>query len=345
MKTSRALSAVLLLAACCGRVVNAQVVQNMPNEPTAGVVSPRYTGLRIGDAAPQFALPDANGKLWSSREQLGQQAVLLLLVGQSPVLVGEGITPQTVVASIAQAAEQLRPIHVTTVVVSKATGIELAGINAQFDALNLRDERGELHQLFQPDPTGLTLVGIDRAGFLRRIERMRDLKALGAAMLQIGDYTPALEEGKPAPDFSISDTRGRVRRLSELRGRKNLLLTFFPKCFTGGCANHLTSLRDAKTLSASNDTEIWAVSVDPAEGERGQIAFAAYLGLDFPLIPDTGRNVSILYGAGRRYFSTALRRTVLIDRDGIVRHIARDVDVYKHGLDMVAKMRELGMMK
>ena len=80
----------------------------------------------------------------------------------------------------------------------------------------------------------MTLVGIDKAGFLRRVEPLQDAQLLGASVKFMGDVTPRLEVGKPAPDFSIVDMNGQVRRLADLRGQKNLLLSFFPKCFTGG---------------------------------------------------------------------------------------------------------------
>lgn len=201
---------------------------------TAGVMVPKYQGPRVCDIAPQFTLPKLDGTLWSLRDQLGQRAVLLVLVGESPVLVGEDTTPESVLKSIVESAEKLRHDGVTTVAVARTVGIKLTGMNKQFDLLTLQDDKGDLYKLFNPAPTALTLVAIDRAGFLRRIETARDPAQIGARMRQFGDPTPKLEVGKPAPDFSISDMHGRVRRLADLRGQKNLLLTFFPKCFTGG---------------------------------------------------------------------------------------------------------------
>lgn len=86
-----------------------------------------------------------------------------------------------------------------------------------------------------------------------------------------------------------------------------------------------------------------AVSVDAAEGEQGQKAFAALLDLDFPFIPDTGRNLSILYGAARKPYSTAWRRTMLIDNNGILRFVDTQVNVFTHGPEMVSKIQELKM--
>jgi len=87
-----------------------------------------------------------------------------------------------------------------------------------------------------------------------------------------------------------------------------------------------------------------AVSVDPAEGPQGQIAFAAHLGVDFPFLPDTGRNVTLLYN-NLLADTRSGRMSVLIDKEGIVRLIDKDVHIRTHGAEMLARMREMGLAK
>ena len=148
-----------------------------------------------------------------------------------------------------------------------------------------------------------------------------------------------------APEFKVLDMNGKVQQLNDYRGKSNLLLTFFPKCFTGGCANHLSSLRDQYAIFEANDTKILAISVDPADGEKGQKAFAKQWELPFPLIPDTDRKLSLLYGAVDKPTDLDRRMTVLIDKQGIVRFVDTNVNVQTHGADMIVKMRDLGMIK
>ncbi len=105
----------------------------------------------------------------------------------------------------------------------------------------------------------------------------------------------------------------------------------------------MTSLRDNTAALTANDVEVWAVSVDPAEGEKGQLAFARAQVLPFPLIPDTGRNLSALYGAVVNFFALDKRESILIDKDGIVRVIDRQINVETHGQDVLQKMRDLGL--
>jgi peroxiredoxin len=153
-----------------------------------------------------------------------------------------------------------------------------------------------------------------------------------------------VEVGQTAPDFSVNDADGKAWKLSDLKGKKAVLLTFFPKCFTGGCANHLSSLRDHQAEFDKNDVQIIAVSVDPADGEKGQKAFAEQWKLMFPLIPDTDRELCKLYGAVQQNDERAARMTVLIDKEGIVRFVDTNVIVKTHGADMLAKLRELGVI-
>ena len=132
---------------------------------------------------------------------------------------------------------------------------------------------------------------------------------------------------------------GKVWKLSDLRGQKNLLLTFFPKCFTGGCANHLSSLRDKQKEFDDLNTQILAVSVDAAEGEKGQKAFAEQWKLTFPLLPDTSRALSKLFGAAQTDKQLAARMSVFVDKTGVVRWVDTDVHVATHGADALEKIR------
>jgi cytochrome oxidase Cu insertion factor (SCO1/SenC/PrrC family) len=43
-----------------------------------------------------------------------------------------------------------------------------------------------------------------------------------------------LKAGDPAPDFALTDTTGKTVRLSDFRGKKNVVLAFYVLAFTGG---------------------------------------------------------------------------------------------------------------
>ena len=49
----------------------------------------------------------------------------------------------------------------------------------------------------------------------------------------LADRTPTLAVGDEAPDFELRTHSGDTFRLSELRGKKNVVLAFYPFAFTG----------------------------------------------------------------------------------------------------------------
>jgi peroxiredoxin len=104
----------------------------------------------------------------------------------------------------------------------------------------------------------------------------------------------------------------------------------------------LNSLRDERLAFHKNDTEILGVSIDPADV---QLAFVKKQNLNFSLIPDTGRNMSILYGAAQTTSELASHQTILIDKNGVIRIISKSVNSEDHGTDILAKMQALGLLK
>jgi len=225
------LAALLLNPLSVASVPAAETAPAVPQPPSMGVTVPEYGAVRVTDIAPLFTLPNANGKLWSLREQLGKSAVLVFLISDS---VTARLSGRQLDTSLYAAADQLSKNGVAAVVVLSGVPQVNLKLAAGSALAVLTDSKSELQKLYGSPPSGLTLIAIDKGGFVRRIDAIPHAGVVGARMLRIGDPTPKLEVGQPAPDFSLSDMNGRVRRLSDLRGQKNLLLTFFPKCFTGG---------------------------------------------------------------------------------------------------------------
>ena len=62
-------------------------------------------------------------------------------------------------------------------------------------------------------------------------------------------------------------------------------------------------------------------------------------------MPDTGRNLWLLYGAANKPTDRAARMSVLIDKDGIVRHVDKSIRVFTYGADVLKRMQELGLAK
>lgn len=278
-----------------------------------------------GALMPEFLFPDGTGKTVGPQNWVNQNAVEMLLLPS-------GFKTQSLLQTLEAKTTALKARNAEAVVVAPAR------LDFPTTLPVLFDSGRELLDLAGKTPI---LVRIDKAGFVRDWKPIIDAATLSQALepkLEI----PAISVGQPAPDFVMQDTNGQTRHLAELKGKKNLLLTFFPKCFTGGCQNHLTSINTRLEDFDKADTEVWAVSVDPADVQRD---FAAMWKFRFPLVPDVGRNLSLLYGAAQNTEQLSERMSVVIDKNGIVRLIDNQVIVGTHGSDILKKMDELKLGK
>ena len=125
-----------------------------------------------------------------------------------------------------------------------------------------------------------------------------------------------LRAGVDAPAFTLLDQTGASVSLSDFKGRK-VLMFFYPKADTPGCATQSCALRDV--AGQVGDTAILGVSPDkPAKQAR----FDTKYGLGFPLLADEDHAVAEAYGVwaeksmyGKKCMGI-LRSAFLIDDDG-----------------------------
>ena len=77
---------------------------------------------------------------------------------------------------------------------------------------------------------------IDKAGYIRVIDENVDVANHGADVLKFieKNVSSVLEAGQPAPDFIAADQDGQIHQLSQFEGKRNVVLAFYPKDFTGG---------------------------------------------------------------------------------------------------------------
>ena len=128
----------------------------------------------------------------------------------------------------------------------------------------------------------------------------------------------ALQVGQPAPDFTVTSADGRELRLSDFRGKRNVVLYFYPADFTYVCTREACGFRDAYEDLASHDTEVIGVSVDDDDKHR---KFAAKYQVPFALVSDPERALANKFAAtgGLLGLAKKARRvTYVIDKQGVI---------------------------
>jgi peroxiredoxin Q/BCP len=143
----------------------------------------------------------------------------------------------------------------------------------------------------------------------------------------------AIQEGKPAPLFTLADAAGNQVSLKDFAG-KDVILYFYPKDDTPGCTKEACGFRDSwKELSKAN-VVVLGVSADSTASHQ---KFAAKYKLPFPLLSDRDRKVMQQYGAyGEKMMygkktKGVIRSTVWIGPDGRVKkHWAKVANAEAH---------------
>ena len=138
-----------------------------------------------------------------------------------------------------------------------------------------------------------------------------------------------LEIGHLAPDFTLKDDTGQLRTLKAMRGKK-MVLYFYPMDSTPGCTKQACSIRNSFTDLTSAGIEVWGISPDSV---RSHAAFKKEHNLPFPLLSDKGKKVAKIYGV-KRFFGVK-RVTFLIDKQGMIGAILKDIDVKHHAHQII----------
>jgi peroxiredoxin Q/BCP len=124
--------------------------------------------------------------------------------------------------------------------------------------------------------------------------------------------------GNTAPDFTLASQKGESVTLSQFRGKKNVVLYFYPKDETPGCTREACTFRDSYELFTDLGAEVVGVSADTVESHK---AFAEHHNLPFTLLSDLENKVRKLYGATSTLGIIPGRVTFVIDKKGVVMHV------------------------
>lgn len=149
--------------------------------------------------------------------------------------------------------------------------------------------------------------------------------------------------GDPAPDFNLPAAPGKTARLADFAGKK-LVLFFYPKDDTSVCTREALDFSDMQSRFSRQGTSILGVSRDPVEKHQ---KFIAKHGLKTKLASDEEGAMCEAYGVwgektlyGRKYMGI-IRTTFLIDAEGVIREVWRNVRVPGHAEAVLAASKAL----
>ncbi len=124
--------------------------------------------------------------------------------------------------------------------------------------------------------------------------------------------------GDLAPDFTLSNQFGESVTLSDYRGKKNVVVMFYPFAFTGLCTDELCTIRDRRPDFINDTTEVLSISCDSAYTLK---VFSEQENLTHNLLSDFYPHGAVAqqYGAFLEDKGFATRAAFVIDKDGVVR--------------------------
>ena len=141
-----------------------------------------------------------------------------------------------------------------------------------------------------------------------------------------------LQKGDRVADFQSTTQEGKTLNFSDYRGKK-VIIFFYPKASTPTCTVEACNLNNHYEELRKAGFEIIGVSADSVQR---QSSFSKKHGFQYPLLADTERKVVEAFGVwgekkfmGRTY-NGIYRTTFVIDEEGIVKHVIREVKAKSH---------------
>ncbi|PYQ14153.1 MAG: peroxiredoxin [Acidobacteria bacterium] len=129
----------------------------------------------------------------------------------------------------------------------------------------------------------------------------------------------ALAPGTPAPNFTLKNFDGMEVTLSQFRGRKNVVLAFFPLAFTPVCSCQIPSYRDDLDRFESSDCQVLAIGIGHTAAHKAWVESLG--GVTIPVLSDfyPHGEVAKKYGVLREE-GFPERAVFLVDKQGVIRY-------------------------
>jgi peroxiredoxin len=148
-----------------------------------------------------------------------------------------------------------------------------------------------------------------------------------------------LKPGDAAPDFTLPSTVGEKVTLSDYKGKKNVILLFYPLDFSPVCTVENKQCAEMLPTKGAGDVEILGLSVDSLWSHK---AFAAQQGISYPLLADFHPKGAVAekYGVYLPEKGLAARTAFIVGKDGKIKDVvANDIPVARDIAKLIEKAR------
>ncbi len=130
------------------------------------------------------------------------------------------------------------------------------------------------------------------------------------------------EVGDVAPDFELSSHQSREKkvRLSDFKGKRNIVIAFHPLAFTPVCSAQMPAFEKDIERFRAMDTEVLSLSVD---AQPAKAAWAKEIGgVSFDLLSDFEPKGAVArdYGVYKSDAGISERALFIVDKDGVIRY-------------------------
>jgi len=151
-----------------------------------------------------------------------------------------------------------------------------------------------------------------------------------------------LQKGDIAENFELLDNTGSLVNLSSFKGSKNVVLCFYPKNHLFACPSKKVFEMAKSVISVypeivSTDTVLFAISVDSVDS---QAEFVKEYEIPYVHLSDNKKSTCKKY-AGTNIAGLAKRCTFVIDKNGIIQDVMRDINASSHGQEILDSLQKI----
>ena len=135
--------------------------------------------------------------------------------------------------------------------------------------------------------------------------------------------------GDMIPDFSLKDQDGNLFDIATIRGKKKMVIFFYPQDGSLNCTKEACYFRDLSDVFEEAGAVVVGVSAQSVESHK---QFSDQNKLNYTILSDTGNEVRKLFGVPGKVFGLVPGRvTYIANKSGKVVHIFNSqTDVMRH---------------